>query len=107
MFSPGWGGAERFVVDLVGELARRGHVQQVVVRDAFPRGDRFEAIEGVRLDRVPARGNWDLLSLWRLKRLVADFRPRLIHANLARATWMSGRVGRSRRPRSSGTAPSP
>jgi len=94
MFSPGWGGAERFVVDLVRELARRGHTQQVVVRDAFPRADRLEAVGGVRVDRVPARGNWDLPSLRRLKGLVADWGPDLIHANLARATWMSGRVGR-------------
>ncbi len=95
IFSPGWGGAERLYVELCLGLADAGCVVQCVVRDGFSRLALLEAHPAIHCVTLPARGNWDLPSLWKLKKAVRDFAPDVIHAHLARATWMVGRVGQT------------
>lgn len=94
MFSEGWGGAERLFVELCTGLAAEGHEIQVLCRPNFDRKTLIAGIPGITCVIIPARGKWDLISLYRMKQAIAAFRPQLIHAHLGRATWMAGQVGR-------------
>jgi glycosyltransferase involved in cell wall biosynthesis len=94
MLSKGWGGAEKIVLDAVQMIARHGgHRQLVVLRNTFARGQELEALAEVDVVRVAARGDWDWFSSVALRRAVAPFAPDIIHAHLARGTWMAGRAG--------------
>lgn len=93
MLSEGWGGAERLFVELCAGLAADGHELQVVCRPGFVRGSELQKVRGITYITIPARGKWDLLSLYRMKRAIATFSPQLIHAHLVRATWMAGYIG--------------
>ena len=97
MLSAGWGGAERLFVELCAGLAAAGHELQVICRPSFARGAVLQGQEGITFVTIPARGKWDLLSLWQMKRKIALFRPDIIHAHLVRGTWMAGHIGRSLR----------
>lgn len=94
MLSTGWGGAERLFVELCTGLAAAGHELQVICRPGFARGTELQEVEGITFVTIPARGKWDLISLWQLKQKIAAFRPHIIHAHLVRATWMAGHIGR-------------
>lgn len=77
------GGAERQLVTLTKELAKRGHQVAVAV---FYSGGVFEAelaAAGVRLIRLDKKGRWDVLPfLIRLVRLVRQERPAVLHGYL-------------------------
>lgn len=94
MFSEGWGGAERFYVEFCSALSEAGHEVQAVCRSSFSKINMLMGIPGIRVEPVPARGNWDLLSLRLAERRIGSFSPGIIHSHLTRATWMAGRVGR-------------
>jgi glycosyltransferase involved in cell wall biosynthesis len=78
------GGAERQLVVLANELARRGHRVAVAV---FYKGAPLEKeIDSSRVRLIPLekRSRWDLLSLyWTLLRVVQRERPDVLHG------WMS------------------
>ena len=95
MLSRGWGGAERFVLDLAKGISEDGHEQLVVVRQAFDRWEALEAIPGVSVCRIPARGNWDFFSVPPMVAAGKRFQPDLVHGNMARGSWMAGRLGKS------------
>lgn len=94
MLSTGWGGAERLFVELCSGLALAGHELQVICRPGFSRSAELQGGKGITLVTIPARGKWDLLSLWQMKKEISSFRPHIIHAHLVRATWMAGQIGR-------------
>lgn len=93
-----YGGAERHVVDLSGELARRGH--RVVC--LYPVGTGL----GARLEpSVESREIPGLRSPWAfgaaLRRAVRDFEPAVVHLHSPRAAFLGRLViglGRRRRP---------
>lgn len=93
MFSDGWGGAERFFVELCSGLNESKHEVLAVCKPAFEHGALLREQKNLQYATVPARCNWDYLSVLKLKRLVQEFRPDVIHAHLARASWMTGLVG--------------
>lgn len=95
MFSDGWGGAERLFVELCSGLANEGHQVLAVCKPGFGHGSLLSGQENISYATVPARCNWDYLSVFQLKRLVAGFKADLLHAHLARASWMTGIAGRS------------
>lgn len=94
MLSDGWGGAERFFVELCAGLARSGHDLQVICRSSFGRAHMLDNIPGIKLVKVPARGNWDYISAGRMEKHIRSFCPQIIHCHLSRATWMAGLAGR-------------
>ena len=93
MLSKGWGGAERLFVDLCQLLAASGCTVQVICHRWFPKMELLENIEGVVLFPVNARIHWDLIALWRMKQLIKEFSPDVIHTHLSRATWLGGKAG--------------
>ena len=94
MLSKGFGGAERYFVDLSRALAAGGHEVQAVCHARFVAQDRLTAQPGMRVDFVNARGMWDLWSVRVMERLVGDFAPDVIHAHLARGAWAGGKIAR-------------
>jgi glycosyltransferase involved in cell wall biosynthesis len=83
------GGAEAFFTRLAGAFARRGVVQQVLVR---PHAARRAALEAAGVPVVPVRfGGW-------LDRAIAEFRPDIVF------TWMN-RATRFRPARRAGERP--
>lgn len=94
MLSEGWGGAERLFIELCIGLAKAGHELQVICRPDFTRGQELARIPGISYSTLPARGAWDLWSLWMMQRKIAAFHPEILHAHLIRATWMTGIIGK-------------
>jgi glycosyltransferase involved in cell wall biosynthesis len=79
------GGAEAFFVRLASALQRAGAEQRVLIRhDA----DRAAALRGAGIAPVelPFRGVLDLVTRWRFRRAVAEFRPRVVLTWMNRAT---------------------
>lgn len=95
MLSDGWGGAERLFVDLCSALATQGHQVLAVCKPGFDHGDLLATHKNVSYVTIPARCNWDYLSVLRLKRAVSRFNADLLHAHLTRASWMTGIVATS------------
>jgi len=94
MLSGGWGGAERFFVELCNGLARAGHEVQAICRSTFDRRSMLADIPGIALVEVPAKGNWDFVSARQIESSIRSFSPEVIHSHLSRATWMAGRAGK-------------
>lgn len=95
MLSDGWGGAERLFVELCSGLAAEGHQILAVCKPGFDHGSLLSTQKNVSYVTIPARCNWDYLSVLQLKRLVSRFKADLLHAHLSRASWMTGIVGTS------------
>ncbi|MBI3668692.1 MAG: glycosyltransferase [Acidobacteria bacterium] len=75
-----YGGAERQLVTVANELARRGH--EVVIAAYYGGGALVQAIDTarVRLIALGKRSRWDLLSFyWKLLRVVRRERPAVLH----------------------------
>lgn len=88
------GGAETFFVRLVTALAETGLDQTAVIRR---HGDRRAALEaaGVPVTELAFANRFDLVSQWRLRRLIADLRPAVIMSWMSRAAAAVGvaRIG--------------
>jgi glycosyltransferase involved in cell wall biosynthesis len=97
-----YGGAERQLVLLANELARRGH--QVAIAVFYSGAPLEKEIDGSRVRLIPLkkRSRWDLLSFyWTLLRVVQQERPDVLHgwmpdpnlvASMIRLLYPSARV---------------
>ena len=90
MLSKGFGGAERYFVDLCRGQAALGHSIQAICHPAFVARGLLQGQPGIELASVKAHGRWDLLARRRLRRLLAEHRPEVVHTHLARATALAG-----------------
>ena len=81
------GGAEAFFVRLVLALHRAGLEQRVVIRADARRAAELAA-GGVEPVQVPFGGRFDLVTPWKLKRIVRDFKPNVALTWMNRATRM-------------------
>jgi glycosyltransferase involved in cell wall biosynthesis len=84
IYSLSSGGAERFVVDLSNELARRGHEVHLVI---FRNGDGSEfyrpLVDGsVHFHNLRMREGFGPIKLFKLIKFLASLRPDVIHAHL-------------------------
>lgn len=92
MLARGFGGAERFFVDLTLALAARGH-QLLAIGDM--RGvalDHLAGHDNIECIGVRCHGNWDVLARRALRRHLERFAPRIAQAHLARAAHLGGRA---------------
>ncbi len=81
------GGAEAFFVRLVLALHRAGLEQRVVIRADARRAAELAA-GGVEPVQVPFGGRFDVVTPWKLKRVVRDFKPNVALTWMNRATRM-------------------
>lgn len=94
MLSAGFGGAERLFVDLCRALADAGHEVLAVCHPAFQA--RFQLNhERISVSPLKVRLDWSPLAQARLRRMIADFKPHIIHCHLARGASVCGSVGRA------------
>lgn len=94
MLSKGFGGAERYFVDLAQALAETGHEVQVIYNKHFKQFDQLRQISSIRVDAVSPMGWWDVLARRKIRSFLIDFRPVVVHAHLARGAYMAGKICR-------------
>ncbi|MFI9652728.1 glycosyltransferase [Guyparkeria halopsychrophila] len=92
MFSKGFGGAERYFVDLCLSLAARGHEVLAITHPESASRRHLEGQPGIRVMALRVRGNHDWLKLWPLARAIRAFRPDIVEAQLSRAGLYLGRI---------------
>lgn len=95
MLSAGFGGAERYFVDLCHALQKRGHEVQAVCHRNFVAKKDLQQIENLQMVSLPVMGWWDLYHQAKIRAAIGHFRPDIVHAHLARAAYIGGRVCRS------------
>ncbi len=93
MISKGFGGAERYFVDLCAALGQRGVAVQAICHRRFVRRAELEESYGVDVCPVMVRGTWDVLAQSAINRLVGKHCPGVLHAHLARGSHFAGRAG--------------
>lgn len=92
MLSGGFGGAERYFVDLCNALARRGHGVQAICQRGSAAHERLIGAPGIALTPIRVMGAWDPLARRAIGRALTAFRPQLVHAHLARGAWLGGQA---------------
>jgi glycosyltransferase involved in cell wall biosynthesis len=89
MLSQGFGGAERYFVDLCLALAAHGHRIQAICHPDFQQRHFLKNCPQLEVVCLHAYGAWDRWAAYKIKRHIAAFRPMLLHAHLARGAWLS------------------
>lgn len=94
----GLGGGETHLVDLCRVLIRRGHAVHVVVRPRTPLIERLRAA-AIPFELLRLRHSLDLVSAWKLSRLIRQLDIDILHGHVARdyvvcamAQWLAGRA---------------
>jgi len=88
-----WRGGQRQVLTLCRGLRDRGVGQVLVTQPGYPLAQRA-AEEGIEVVPLRMRGEFDMLSAWRLARLIAQRNACFVHAHDAHAhavAWMATR----------------
>ena len=92
MLARGFGGAERFFVDMSRALASRGH-SLLALGDA--RGVALSHLQGhANVEGVAVRchGKWDLFARRAIGRHLKIFAPAIVQCHLARAALLGGQA---------------
>lgn len=91
MLSKGFGGAERYFVDLSQALAVKGHQVQVICHSKFIGLPLLEH-PNIKICPIFFFASWDPFGAHKLEQAVRNFAPAVIHTHLARAAHVSGRA---------------
>lgn len=94
MLAKGFGGAERSFVDTALALAGRGHQVQAICHEQFSKLSLLQGVEGLQLETVNARGEWDFLTPRKIAKYLQAFESEIVHTQLKRAAWHGGRAGK-------------
>lgn len=94
MLSRGFGGAERYFVDLTLALAGQGHQILAIVHPDAKSRPLLEHQPNITVAPLVIRGNHDWLKLIPLYRMLKAFEPDIIEAQLSRAALYLGRLRR-------------
>ncbi|HSR63933.1 MAG TPA: glycosyltransferase [Gammaproteobacteria bacterium] len=92
MLAKGFGGAERYFVDLSVALAEQGHDVQAICHRRFCERARLMKIPALQIDTFSPLGWWDLIAGKRIENSIGRFGPAVVHAHLARGACMAGRA---------------
>jgi glycosyltransferase involved in cell wall biosynthesis len=92
MLSKGFGGAERYFVDLCVALTTTGHQVQAICHPEFQQRSLLEHCPQLTLVPIRAHGPWDRWATHKIKQQIASFQPALIHTHLARGAWLGGKA---------------
>ena len=80
------GGAETAFVDMCLALKEAGVVQHIVTRANDLRVPQLRAA-GLQVDCLPFGGAIDVYTPWKMKSLIAAFKPQIVQTWMARAAW--------------------
>lgn len=92
MLAKGFGGAERYFVDLAMELAGRGHDVQAICHKKFNQAALLKSIPSLRVDEVNVAGWWDVFAQRQIRRIIARHQPEVVQAHLARGAYLAGKA---------------
>ncbi len=92
MLAKGFGGAERYFVDLSLVLADDGHQLQVICHRDFKEINCLAHKPGITVESFPVVGWWDVFSLRKMRKAINHFKPDIVHAHLARGAYMAGKI---------------
>jgi len=92
MLSKGFGGAERYFVDLSLALVKLGHQVQVICHEGFMQLSRLRSIPELHIDTVAPFGWWDIFARRRICSALARYRPQVVQAHLARGAYLAGKA---------------
>lgn len=95
MLSSGIGGAERYFVDLCRSLQHREHTVQAICHRDFIARRELAKNNAIQIAPFPVMGWWDLYHASRIRNAIRQFNPDIVHAHLARASYIAGRACRS------------
>ena len=90
MLSQGFGGAERYYVDLCRALADRGYSVLAVCRHGSVAHGELAKHAAIAVEPVRVLGAWDPLARRVIRRTVGRFGPDLVHTHMARGAWLGG-----------------
>lgn len=90
MLARGFGGAERFFVDISRALATLGHEVLTLVDARGAALSQLKSHANLECVAVRCHGNWDIVARRALRRHLAAFEPALVQAHLARAALLGG-----------------
>ena len=79
-----WRGGEGQTLALAVGLHRRGHGSMVVAQPGSPLARRARSA-GLLLEELTMRGEWDLPAILRLRRILRDWRPHIVHMHTSHA----------------------
>jgi glycosyltransferase involved in cell wall biosynthesis len=92
MLAKGFGGAERHFVDLSLALADKGYQVQAICHSSFAKQAELAKHPHITVQPIPVFATWDPYARYKVKQLIALFRPAVIHAHLARAAFIGGKA---------------
>lgn len=79
-----FGGGEKHLVDLSCGLIGRGHEVHLTIRPSCGFKDRLADVGFSSITELPLRGSVDIVSAFRLSRLIRQVNAEVVHAHLAR-----------------------
>jgi glycosyltransferase involved in cell wall biosynthesis len=92
MMAKGFGGAERYFVDLSLYLAEQGHHVQVICHKQFTGIKKFNNKTNMQLQYFSLAGWWDVIRRNQIEKAIIKFAPDIIHAHLARGAYIAGKI---------------
>ena len=95
MLSKGFGGAERYFVDLSQALAEAGHDVQVICHKRFKQAEALRKFPSIHIQTVASMGWWDLWAKRKIRSFIIAYQPDVVQAHLARGAHMSGKICRN------------
>jgi glycosyltransferase involved in cell wall biosynthesis len=92
MLSRGFGGAERFFVDLCRALAAAGHAVQALCHPGFVGLERLRCQPNITIVPIRCFGWWDPVAQARVRSALRTFQPAVVQAHLSRGAYLAGRA---------------
>ncbi|MCB1172842.1 MAG: glycosyltransferase family 4 protein [Leptospiraceae bacterium] len=80
-----WRGGERQVYNLLLGLQQNTQIEQMLIARTDSELARRARAEGIRVQELPLRGEWDYPSVRALRQSITEFQAAIVHAHTAKA----------------------
>ena len=81
------GGAETAFEDISLALSAAGIEQKIILRNNNPERVKKFRDAGIVVETLPFGGALDFYTSWRIKKIIADFKPQIVQTWMSRATY--------------------
>lgn len=92
MLAKGFGGAERYYIDLSRALCERGHDVLAICHKRSLSKSLLEQIAGINVRPISIFAKWDPFAVKKVSNMITDFKPEVVQAHLARGAFIGGKV---------------
>lgn len=80
------GGAETAFEDISLALSAAGVEQKIILRNNNPERVKKFRDAGIAVETLPFGGVFDIYTKWKIKKIIADFKPQIVQTWMSRAT---------------------